>query len=73
MIPNREDAKENTEKMKSDYATVASYLRPMAFDGQTKYLLLSIWDSLALMLLGLALYKWGFITGTWTKKTIGQW
>ncbi|MFZ1558620.1 MAG: DUF418 domain-containing protein, partial [Saprospiraceae bacterium] len=38
------------------------------FDGQTKYLLLSIWDSLALMLLGLALYKWGFITGTWTKK-----
>jgi len=68
MIPNREDAKENTEKMKSDYATVASYLRPMAFDGQTKYLLLSIWDSLALMLLGLALYKWGFITGTWTKK-----
>jgi uncharacterized protein len=68
MIPNREDAKENTEKMKSDYSTVASYLRPIAFDGQTKYLLLSIWDSLALMLLGLALFKWGFVTGTWANK-----
>ncbi|MGB4841272.1 MAG: DUF418 domain-containing protein [Saprospiraceae bacterium] len=67
MIPNREDAKENTKKMKSDYATVASYLRPMAFEGQTKYLLYSLWDSLALMLLGLALFKWGFITGSWTN------
>jgi uncharacterized protein len=68
MIPSREDAKENTEKMKSDYATVASYLRPLAFEGQTKYLLLSLWDSLALMLLGLALYKWGFVTGSWANK-----
>ena len=67
MIPNREDAKENTQKMKSDYSTVAAYLRPLAFDGQTKYLLYSIWDSLALMLLGLALFKWGFITGTWSN------
>ncbi len=67
MIPNREDAKANTEKMKSDYSTVAQYLRPMAFEGQTKYLLFSLWDSLALMLLGLALYKWGFITGSWSN------
>ena len=29
MIPNREDAKENTRKMKSDYATVAGYLRSL--------------------------------------------
>ena len=67
MIPSRKDAKENTEKMKSDYTTVAAYLRPLAFDGQTKYLLYSLWDSLALMLLGLALYKWGFITGSWSN------
>lgn len=68
MIPSREDAKENTLKMKSNYSTVASYLRPLAFDGQTKYLPYEIWDCLALMLLGLALFKWGFLTGSWSSK-----
>ena len=67
MIPNREDAKENTQKMKSDYSTIASYLRPLAIDGQTKYLFFGIWDSIALMLLGFALYKWGFLTGQWSN------
>ncbi len=66
MIPSREDAKENTRKMKSDYATVASYLRPLAFDGQTTYMLYEVWDCLALMLLGFALFKWGFVTGNWS-------
>jgi len=68
MIPNREDAKANTKKMKSDYGTVASYLRPIAVDIQTKYLPFEVWDSLALMLLGLALFKWGFLTGSWSNK-----
>lgn len=68
MIPNREDAKANTQKMKSDYSTVASYLRPIAVDIQTQYLPFEVWDSLALMLLGLALFKWGFLTGTWSNK-----
>lgn len=68
MIPNREDAKANTKKMKSDYSTVAGYLRPIALDIQTKYLPFEVWDSLALMLLGLALFKWGFLTGAWSNK-----
>lgn len=68
MIPNREDAKANTLKMKSDYSTVASHLRPIAFDIETKYLPFEVWDSLALMLLGLALFKWGFLTGSWSNK-----
>jgi len=68
MIPNREDAKANTAKMKSDYSTVAGYLRPLAFDFQTKYLAIEVWDSLALMLLGLALFKWGFLTGSWSNQ-----
>jgi uncharacterized protein len=68
MIPNREDAKANTQKMKSDYSTVAGYLRPIVFEFQTKYLPFEVWDSLALMLLGLALFKWGFLTGAWSNK-----
>jgi uncharacterized protein len=68
LIPNREDARENTRKMKSDYATVASHLRPLAWKGQTILLPFEIWDSLALMLLGLALYQWSFLTGHWSNR-----
>ena len=72
LIPNREDARENTRKMKSDYATVASYLRPLAWKGETIFMPIEIWDSLALMLLGLALYQWGFLSGQWSNRDYGR-
>jgi uncharacterized protein len=68
LIPNREDAQENTRKMKSDYATVAGHLRPLAWKIETIILPIEIWDSLALMLLGLALYRWGFLSGQWSNR-----
>jgi uncharacterized protein len=68
MIPNREDAQKNTQTMKSDYKTVATYMRTLAWETETKFLLLDMWDSLALMFLGLALFKWGFLTGNWSRK-----
>jgi uncharacterized protein len=68
LIPNREDAKENTRKMKSDYPTVASHVRKLALEMQTTFVLFGIWDSLALMLLGVALYRWGFFTGDWPSR-----
>jgi uncharacterized protein len=68
LIPNREDVKDNTRKMKSDYATVAGYLRPLAFTLETTLLPLMVWDSLALMLLGVALYRWGFLSGNWSNR-----
>jgi uncharacterized protein len=68
LIPNREDARENTEKMKSDYATVASHLRPLALRMETLFMPLMVWDSLALMLLGVALYQWGFLSGQWSNR-----
>jgi uncharacterized protein len=71
LIPNREDARENTEKMKSDYATVASHLRPLAWKLETIFLPIMIWDSLALMLLGVALYQWGFLSGQWSNRAYG--
>lgn len=69
LIPNRQDAQDNTRKMKSDYSTVASYLRPLAFMFQTKFLIIEIWDSVALMLLGIALYRWGFLSGQWSNRS----
>jgi uncharacterized protein len=68
LIPNREDARENTRKMKSDYATVASHLRPLAWKIETLFLPIEIWDSLALMFLGMALYQWGFLSGQWSNR-----
>jgi uncharacterized protein len=68
IIPNREDVKAHTRKMKSDYATVASHIRPLALQWQTTFIPLMLWDSLALMLLGLALYRWGFLTGAWSDR-----
>jgi uncharacterized protein len=32
------------------------------------FLPIIIWDSLALMLLGLALYRWGFLSGQWSNR-----
>ena len=59
--------------MKSpDYFTVASRYRQESIDFQTKYLIFSIWDPLALMLLGMALYKWGFVTGQWSRRRYWQ-
>jgi uncharacterized protein len=71
LIPNREDARENTRKMRSDYATVASHLRPLAWKVETVFLPIMIWDSLALMLLGVALYRWGFLPGRWSNRAYG--
>ena len=68
LIPNKEDAAEHTNIMKSDYSTVAKYIRKLSWDGQTKYLIYGIWDPLALMLLGIALYKWGFLTLQWSRS-----
>lgn len=65
-IPDKDQVKINTALMKGSYSEVASYIRPKAIDGQFKYLIFSIWDMLALMLLGMALYKWGFLTLAWT-------
>jgi uncharacterized protein len=36
---------------------------------QTALLPIWIWDSLALMLLGLALYRWGFLSGNWADRS----
>jgi uncharacterized protein len=67
-IPNREDAAKNTQTMKSDYASIAERIRKRSLLTQTVFLPGIIWDSLALMLLGIALYKWGFLTGGWSNR-----
>jgi len=54
--------------MKSDYSIVAKKIRKTSWDWQTKYQIYGLWDPLALMLLGIALFKWGFFTNQWSTK-----
>lgn len=67
-LPNKAEIEKHTRSMKSDYSGVAAYVRPMTWDAQTKYFIFSIGDILALMMLGMALYKWKFFTGQWSRK-----
>ena len=68
-VPNRAQGVEITRKMRGSYAEVASRVRPQAWRSETKYLPMEIPDSVALMLLGLALLKLGFLAGTWELRT----
>ncbi|WP_324679112.1 DUF418 domain-containing protein [Hymenobacter sp. GOD-10R] len=54
--------------MRGSYWTVAAWLRPHMVQGQTQLVLVFIWDALSLMLLGMALLKWGFLTGEWSVR-----
>ena len=67
-LPNDTERAEHTALMKGSYGQVASFVRDKAWDGEFKYLVFSIWDMLALMLLGIALYRWGFLTAQWSTS-----
>lgn len=67
-LPNTAEINKHTALMKGSYTDVGSYIRPLVWSYQTKYILLQIGDILALMLLGMAMYKWKFFTGEWTTK-----
>jgi uncharacterized protein len=66
-IPDRAAIAQHTAQMKGSYGQVASYVRKRAADGEFRYLALAIWDMLALMVLGIALYRWGFLTLQWSN------
>ncbi|GAB4015056.1 DUF418 domain-containing protein [Spirosoma migulaei] len=72
-FPNKAEIAEHTRMMKSDdYFTVAKRYRKEVLEQQTVYLIFGLWDPLALMLLGMALYKWGFVTGQWSRRRYWQ-
>lgn len=67
-IPNSTEIAEHTALMKGSYGQVASFVRKKAADMEFKYLIFFMWDALALMLLGIALYRWGFLTLQWSTR-----
>ena len=68
-LPDKPEIDKQIRLMRGSYADVAGYLRPKVFKFQTTYLIFSIWDALGLMILGMALFKWGFLTGALPRQT----
>jgi uncharacterized protein len=68
MFPNQAEIAQQIALMKGSYSQVASVVRKKAADLEFKHLLLTIWDMLALMVLGIALYRWGFLTLKWSNR-----
>ncbi len=68
-IPNKADSAQHTQTMHGSYSDIATYVRPRSWEYQTSQAWLGIWDPLALMLLGMALFKWGFFTGQLPRRT----
>jgi uncharacterized protein len=68
LLPDETEAQASAANMRGSYTTVAAEVRPKALKAQTKYLLVEMGDNIALMLLGMALLKWGFFTGKWTGR-----
>jgi uncharacterized protein len=68
MLPNEAEAQLSASHMRGSYASVAAEVRPKAFKAETSYLPVELGDNIALMLLGMALLKWGFFTAKWTSR-----
>ena len=68
MLPNEAEAQASAANMRGSYASVAAEVRPKALKAETSYLLVEMADNIALMLLGMALLKWGFFNGKWTGR-----
>jgi uncharacterized protein len=66
--PNESQVTQYTKMMKSNYSTVAWRIGSISWYYEIVALYVLVGDVLGLMLLGMALYKWKFFTGGWSKK-----
>ncbi len=63
----------NKRKMRSGYVTIFKYFIPMNSEGETMYMYHGLWDMLAMMFLGMALFGWGFFTDKLKTSTYAMW
>jgi uncharacterized protein len=69
-MPTREQANQQLSEMLGSYTSVVAHRAMFVFMGQTIYFLLFFfWRCGGMMLLGMALYKWGFLDGSRSTRT----
>ena len=67
--PDPKAVAEFNQNMRSDYGTVYKTLEPENIRFHSMFLYLGIWDMLSMMLLGMALFKWGFFSNKLPTRT----
>jgi len=66
MMPTPEQSREQLQGMLGSYADVVAHQAPAVFMFQTLYFaMFFLWRCGGMMLLGMALFKWGFLEGRW--------
>ncbi len=71
LIPNSADSERKTQLYKGSYTELASHVREQALKHETTFLPYTLPDPVAFMLLGMALFKWGYFT-TWSNRRHGK-
>jgi uncharacterized protein len=73
MMPTPEQAREHLQWMLSPYTETVVFHAPLVFMFQTvMFLTFFLWRCGGMMLLGMALYKWGFLDGRQTAATYAR-
>ena len=66
-------SKEHVSKMRSGYTTIFTYYIPQNAGGEIWYMYNGLWDMLAMMLLGMAMFIWGFFSNKLRTSTYAMW
>jgi uncharacterized protein len=70
MMPTPEQSREQLQAMLGSYADLVAHQAPAVFMFETLYFaMFFLWRCGGMMLLGMALYKWGFLDGRWASAT----
>ena len=68
------EANQHTRKMHKDYVSIFTYFIPGNSGGETWGMYnWAIWDCLGMMLLGMALFGWGFFSNRLSTSTYAMW
>ena len=70
IMPTRDEARDHLSWMLGSYPDMVARLAPITFMFQTLYFVtFFLWRCGGMMLLGMALYKWGFLDGSRSTRT----
>ena len=74
MQPDTAAANRHNRKMRSGYGTIFTYFIPRNSGGETWGMYnWAIWDCLGMMLVGMALFGWGFFSNKLSSSTYAMW
>ena len=71
--PDTSFTNHNLRKMQSGYGTIFTYFIPRNAGGEIWYMYNGVWDMLAMMFLGMALFVWGFFSNKLRTSTYVMW